>query len=305
MKPTSEPGLRIDPLTGSHVVVTPWRQSRPNLPEGPCPFCPGGLEAPGWFDVRWIPNRWPGLPGGRHEVILHSPYHEGSFPSLGAGGAARVVELWSQRTVVLGSRPDVAYVFILENRGRATGTTIDHPHSQIFAFGVIPPVPATELTAHDCALCADPDDALVICRQAGWLASVPWAPFWPYEIRIWTRSHQPDLPAAGPGLRTGLGLILVDVLTRMEHVLGHDTPYMLWIHQRPTDGRDWPTAHLHLHVAPLLRKPATIRHLAAAELGAGLVFDPVDPEEAAARLRTAHQAQQPPTSPRTGSRCAG
>src|SRR6266516_1339082 len=64
MDPMTEPDVRVDPLTGSYVIVTPWRQSRPNLPEGPCPFCPGGLEAPGHYDVRWIPNRWRGLCGG-------------------------------------------------------------------------------------------------------------------------------------------------------------------------------------------------------------------------------------------------
>ncbi len=290
MDPMTEPDVRVDPLTGSYVIVTPWRQSRPNLPEGPCPFCPGGLEAPGPYDVRWIPNRWPGLSGGRHEVILHSPQHYASFPSLGSDAAGRVVEMWARRTVALGARPDVAYVFILENRGRAIGTTIDHPHSQIFGFGMIPPVPKAELTSQRCALCANPDEALVVCRQPGWLAHVPWAPYWPYEILIATDSHQADLPTAGVRLRTGLGAMLVDGLTRLERVFGAEVPYMLWVHQRPTDGRDWPAAHLHLHLAPVLRKPGAIRHLAAAELGAGVVFDPVDPAAAAAQLRAAGPA---------------
>lgn len=285
----SEPDLRIDPLTGAHVVVTPWRQERPNRPGGRCPFCPGGLEAPDRYDVRWIPNRWPGLPDGRHEVILHSPEHDASFPALGQEQAARVVGLWSERTAVLGARADVDYVFVLENRGRAIGTTIDHPHSQIFAFGMIPPVPRAELASADCVLCAAPDADLVVSRHAGWLASVPWAPSWPYEILIWPGAHEPDLPAAGPDLRAGLARILVASLTQVERLFGADAPYMLWLHQRPTDGAAWPAAHLHLHLAPVLRKPDTIRHIAAAELGAGVLFDPVDPRAAAAALRDAGQ----------------
>ena len=88
----SEADLRIDPLTGASVVVTPWRQRRPNLPDGPCPFCPGGLEAPEPYDVRHIPNRWPALPDGRHEVVLHGPDHGASFPALGEERTALVVE---------------------------------------------------------------------------------------------------------------------------------------------------------------------------------------------------------------------
>jgi UDPglucose--hexose-1-phosphate uridylyltransferase len=303
----SEPELRIDPLTGAHVLVTPWRQSRPQRPGGQCPFCPGGLEAPGPYDVRWIPNRWPGLRGGRHEVILHSPEHGGSFRAIGVTGAKRVIRLWSARTAVLGARAEVDYVFILENRGQVIGTTIDHPHSQVFGFGMIPPVPRAELAAADCFLCAAPDEALAVSRCAGWLASVPWAPSWPYEILLWPRAHAPDLPAAGPGLRAGLAQILVDILLRVERLFGAGAPYMMWLHQRPTDGASWPAAHLHLHLAPVLRKPGTIRHLAAAELGAGVLFNPVDPRDAAAQLRQAAglASAGPGTPPASGAAEAG
>ena len=278
--------LRIDPLTGAHVVVTPWRQLRPNLPEGKCPFCPGGLEAPGPYDVRHIQNRWPALPDACHEVVLHSPDHDSSFPALGEDRSAQVVEFWSARTAALGSREDVAYVFVFENRGRMIGSTIDHPHSQIMAFSTIPPIPEAELSASTCDLCQDPGDDLLVIRHSGWQAAVPWAPSWPYELLISPRSHVADLPAAGRPLRAGLGAMLVEALTRVERLLGPDAPYMLWVHQRPAVRGDWPAAHLHLHLAPALRAPGVARHLAAAELGAGVFFDPVDPRQAAAQLRS-------------------
>ena len=284
----SDAELRIDPLTGAYVMVTPWRQRRPNLPEGSCPFCPGGLEAPEPYDVRSVPNRWPALPDGRHEVVLHTPDHDASFVTMGEAGTAQVIELWSARVADLGSRPDVQYVFVFENRGRIIGSTIEHPHSQIMAFDLIPPIPAAELSATDCHLCHDPADDLLVTRRAGWQAAVPWAPSWPYELLIYPRHHVTDLPAAGQDARTGLAAILVDVLTRMQRLLGRDAPYMLWVHQRPDDGADWPAAHLHLHLAPALRAPGIRRHLASAELGAGVFFDPVDPHQAAAQWRSQH-----------------
>ena len=279
----SEAELLIDPLTGANVVVTPWRQARPNLPDGPCPFCPGGLEAPEPYDVRHIPNRWPALPDGRHEVILHGPDHDSSFPALGEERTALVVERWSERTAALGARDDVAYVFVFENHGRMIGSTIEHPHSQVMAFGMIPPLPAAELSATSCHLCLDPADDLLVTRRGDWQAAVPDAPSWPYELLISPRGHVADLPAAGPRLRQGLAAILVDALTRMERLLGRDAPYMLWVHQHAND----PAAHLHLHLAPALRAPGVRRHLAAAELGAGVFFDPVDPRQAAAQWRSA------------------
>jgi UDPglucose--hexose-1-phosphate uridylyltransferase len=178
----------------------------------------------------------------------------------------------------------VNYVFVFENRGRMIGSTIDHPHSQIMAFGMIPPIPKSELSADKCELCKDPGQDFMVIRRAGWRTAVPRAPLWPYEMLIFPRSHVADLPTAGPRLRAGLGVMLVEALTRMERLLGRDAPYMLWVHQRPADGEDWPAAHLHLHLAPAMRAPGVTRHLAAAELGAGVFFAPVDPRQAAAQL---------------------
>ena len=167
-----------------------------------------------------------------------------------------MVELWSARTAALGSREDVAYVFVFENRGRMIGATIDHPHSQILAFGTIPPIAQAELEASDAT-------SVRIPATASWSpAATAGRPpcrgaLVAYELLISPISHVADLPTAGPQLRAGLAAMLVDALTRMERLLGPDTPYMLWVHQRPNDGADWPAAHLHLHLAPALRAPGS------------------------------------------------
>ena len=90
------------------------------------------------------------------------------------------------------------------------------------AFTMIPPVQKSELSASCCRLSKDPRQDLIVTRRSVWQAAVPWAPSWPYEMLISPRSHIADLPAAGPHLRTGLGVILVEALTRMKRLLGHD-----------------------------------------------------------------------------------
>jgi short chain dehydrogenase/Galactose-1-phosphate uridyl transferase, N-terminal domain len=125
-----------------------------------------------------------------------------------------------------GGRPClIKYVFVFENRGRQIGATIDHPHSQVMAFTMIPPIATAELSSGKCELCQGADDDLVVIGREDWQAAVPWAPSWPYEMLLSPRRHVPDLPAAGPELRAGLGAILVEALTRMERLLGRDTPW--------------------------------------------------------------------------------
>lgn len=275
--------LRIDPATGVPTVIVAQRQQRPNLPAQACPFCVGGLEAPEPYEVRCVPNRWPALDDDRCEIILYSPEHDQTFAGLGADGARRVVDMWAQRTAVLGARDDVDYVLIFENRGPEVGATIDHPHGQIYAYQRIPPVPLRALrggVAHPWDVPTD----LVVARRGDWVAWVPHAAIWPYELRIAPLGDVGDL-TDGRCDRDGLASILIDVLARLDQLFAQPMPYMLWIHQRPTDGGDWPHARVNVTIAPLLRAPGTQRYVAAAELGGGVYFNPVEPMDAAASLR--------------------
>jgi UDPglucose--hexose-1-phosphate uridylyltransferase len=270
------------------VRIVAERQHRPNQPQADqCPFCVGGVEAPEPYTVKAFPNRWPPMPDERCEVVLYTPDHDASFATLSVKDARRVVDLWADRTTALGARPDVAYVLVFENRGAEVGATIPHPHGQIYAYDEIPPVPARELAVEGCVLCAPPPRDLRVAATGGWRASVPVAADWPFALLVAPEVHVPDLPSLDDEGRDGLAAVLVDVFGRLDRLFDAPMPYMAWFHQRPTDGGDWPTAHVHLHVAPLLRAPATPRYVAAAEVGGGIYFNPVRPEDAAARLRDA------------------
>ncbi len=282
-------GYRIDPLTGDTVAVVSSRQQRPNQPEADCPFCPGGLEAPEPYQVRAFPNRWPSLPGRTCEVVLYTPDHDAAFSTLGVTQAAAVVDLWAERTATLGARDDVAYVLVFENRGAEVGATISHPHGQIYAFDRIPPRALVELGEGDPVAGlgpAAPDDRLVT-RSGSWRAWVPWAAGWPYALVVAPDQRAPDLPSLDADSRRDLAATLVDGLARLDRLFAAPMPYMLWFHQRPFDGRDWPSAWVHAHIAPFLRRQATPRFVAAGELGSGVMFNPVDPVDAARELREA------------------
>jgi UDPglucose--hexose-1-phosphate uridylyltransferase len=282
---------RTDRLSGDPVVVVGDRQDRPNLPtvdEGGCPFCIGGIEAPEPYDVHWFPNRWPPLPDGRAEVVLYSPDHDATLATLGVEGVRRLVDLWAERTSALGERADVAYVLVFENRGAEVGATVAHPHGQIYAFDEVPPAALGELDhGGACLLCEEAPRDRLVAGEGGWRAWVPHASSWPYGLVLAPESHVADLPSLTDRSVDELAALLVDVFGRLDRVFGAPMPLMWWWHQRPTDGGDWPAAHLHAHVAPLLRAEGTPRFVAAGELGSGVYFNPVDPSAAAAALRHA------------------
>lgn len=273
---------RTDPHLGTIVHVVGTRQARPNLPSTGCPFCVGGLEAPEPYDVRWFTNRWPAMPGERCEVVLYTPDHEATFTSLGVTGARRVIDLWAARTAALGARDDVDYVLVFENRGPEVGATIAHPHGQIYAYDHVPSRPGRLLASS-----WQPDDCpdRLVARHGDWAAHVPYAPTFPVAVTLAPRHRVADLPSLDATGRDELAALLVDVLGRLDRLYGQPLPYMMWFHQRPTNGGEWPDAWLHLEIVSPWRSAGTARYIAAAEVACEEYFNPVVPEELAARLR--------------------
>ena len=277
-------GPRVDVHTGTRTYFVGARQDRPNRRDDECPFCPGGLEAPEPYDVRWFVNRWPALSRERCEVVLYTPEHDATFWSLGAERAAKVVSLWAERTAKLGARDDVEYVLVFENRGAEVGATVAHPHGQIYAFDHVPERPLRELELGE--RLGEPGDRIV-ATSPGWRAWVPAAPVYPYELMLAPDEPVPDLPSLDEDGRAALARLLVDVLARLDALFAARAPYMLWIHQRPFDGAAWPQARLHVEIVCPWRAKGVLRYAAAGELGSGVFFNPVLPEDAAQALRDA------------------
>ena len=273
--------VRRDPVLGTVVHVVGHRQGRPNLPGVDCPFCVGGLEAPVHYDVRWFVNRWPAMTGDRCEVVLFSPDHEASLATLGADGIEKVVRLWARRSAALGGRADVAFVLVFENRGASVGATISHPHGQIYAYDHVPDRPRRLFTG---GWEPESGDERLVVATRHWTARVPVASEHPTAVSIAPRRRVGDLPSLGDDEVRDLAGMLSDVFGRLDRLFGEPLPYMSWINQRPFDG-SFPDAWLSIDIVSPWRRAGLPRYIAAAEIGAGEFFNPVVPEELAARLR--------------------
>ena len=150
--------LRFNELRGEQVVYAAHRQDRTYKPAAEeCPFCPtrpGGpaTEIPAeTFEIAVFENRFPLFSGsqGAAEVVVYTPEYEGSFGTLSAQRAEDVVWVWRERYRELGARPDVEYVLIFENRGEVVGTTLHHPHGQVYGYPFVPPVAEAERRADE------------------------------------------------------------------------------------------------------------------------------------------------------------
>ncbi|MCE4948433.1 galactose-1-phosphate uridylyltransferase [Streptomyces noursei] len=301
--------IRTDALLGDAVAVASHRQGRPYHPAvDACPLCPSAagrhteIPADG-YDVVVFENRFPSLAGehGRCEVVCFTPDHDASFADLTEEQAALVLDAWTDRTAALSQLPGVAQVFCFENRGAEIGVTLGHPHGQIYAYPFI--TPRTErmlasLAAHreatgrnlfdDVVARERTDGRRIVLDGAHWVAFVPYAAHWPYEVHLYPKRRVPDLLALDEPARTEFPQIYLEVLRRFDRIFGPEappTPYISAWHQAPVHAADRSQFALHLELFTVRRTPGKLKFLAGSESGMNVFINDVPPEAAAERLR--------------------
>jgi UDPglucose--hexose-1-phosphate uridylyltransferase len=83
-----------------------------------------------------------------------------------------------------------------------------------------------------------------------------------------------------------LARMLKIVLVKYDKLWDFSMPYMMVMHQKPTDGGEWPGCHFHIEFYPPYRTPNKLKYLAGCETGAGTFVNDTLPEEKALELRS-------------------
>ncbi|MFJ4693933.1 galactose-1-phosphate uridylyltransferase [Streptomyces sp. NPDC088766] len=310
---TSE--VRRDPLLGDSVAIASHRQGRTyHPPADECPLCPSQgdrlSEIPdSSYDVVVFENRFPSLAGdsGRCEVVCFTSDHNASFADLTEEQARLVLDAWTDRTSELSHLPSVEQVFCFENRGAEIGVTLGHPHGQIYAYPFTTPRTALmlrQVAAHkeatggenlfDAVLERELAGDRVVLEGEHWVAFVPYAAHWPYEVHLYPKRRVPDLLGLDEDARTEFPQVYLELLRRFDRIFGEDqplTPYISAWHQAPFgaleefEGVNRDDFALHLELFTIRRTSGKLKFLAGSESGMNVFINDVPPEHAAKRLR--------------------
>jgi UDPglucose--hexose-1-phosphate uridylyltransferase len=320
--------LRWDPTLEEWVAYATHRQDRTFLPPAEyCPLCPtkpGGFptEVPREsYDIVVFENKFPSFapdtpeseePGttltptasgrGVAEVVLYSDDHDATLAGMSEKRIRNLVEVWADRYEELGSLDYVDYVFIFENKGEAIGVTLHHPHGQIYAYPFVPPRPKKELEAarrhrdendgrclHCDLLSQEHEDGRrLLAKGEHFTAFVPFYAHFPYEAHVYARRCAPSIADLAGEERWDLARILKRLLMGYDALFGFSLPYMMVMHQAPTDEDDHEgIAHFHIEFYPPNRTADKLKYLAGSETGAGAYIVDALPEKTARTLREA------------------
>ena len=262
-------------------------------------------------------NRFPALGGQGHAERSDAPRRDGAGrrPLRGRRLHARprrlrsarspldhlelLLSVWADRTRRLGARDDVRYVFPFENRGVEVGATLHHPHGQIYAYPVVPPVPARmaeqareHLAAHGRGLLETMIDAerrdgvRMLYAGAHAVAFVPVCARYPYEC--WVAPIRPaaqfgdldDAAARRPRARAEDGAAEV----RRPVAPADALPDGLVPGARATAARIPRRTCTRSSFRPIARAER-LKYLAGTELGAGFYAMDALPEDKARELQ--------------------
>ena len=274
-----------------------------------------GRDQPGWR-VRVVPNKFPalnrGLPPERqedgiflwmegigvHEVVIETPAHDQELSDLSLTHLQDVLETYKKRVISIEKEFQYKYVHVFKNKGRDAGASLLHPHSQIVATPIIPKQVNEELYGcerlhrqlGECIFCRTIRDETrigqrLIFRNDHFCAIVPYAPRFPFEMRIYPLRHAAWFADLTRVEAESLAKILKVVLGNLKGLLS-DPPFNYYIHQAPNPNlphEAWANLkesyHWHMEIIPVLTRAAGF------EWGTGFYINPFPPETAAEFLR--------------------
>jgi len=318
--------LRWHPLLEQWVITATHRQERTFFPpDDYCPLCPtkeGGFptEVPAAdYELVAFENKFPSLQrrppepaveetklyrvrpaAGVGEGGLDSPEHVGTLTDKSEDEIERLIHVWTDRYVELGGLDFVDYVFVFENKGKEIGVTLTHPHGQIYAYPFVPPVIEKEIVAcrkhmrktGRCLVCdilAEElrDGRRLVAENEHFVAFVPFYARYPYEAHVLPRAHRLCLPEFSDDEKRALAKVLKVLLVKYDNLWGFSLPYMMVLHQKPTDGEAHESYHFHVEFYPPYRTKEKLKYLAGSESGAGVFINDTLAEEKAKELREA------------------
>lgn len=317
--------LRWNPLLQTWTMVASNRQDRPQLPKNWCPFCPGSGKVPDSYDVHIYDNDFPALtntPEGLHlpqsglyknalnygkcEVVLYSPNHHSTLPSLPVDHIYKLLCLLSDRYQVLSEDPKVKYIFQFENRGEEVGVTMPHPHGQIYAYPFLPQKIQVELDScrqhyqeqGRCLICDMNQEETqaqqrVIAENQSFMAYIPYFTDYPYGVFIVSKNHKGNITEFDEQEKLDLASMLKNITGAFDQLFDKLFPYMMCFHQTPVNSDEYKDAnqyyHFHIEFYTPLREANKIKYYASSEMGAWAACNPIDVEDSAEMLRQAYR----------------
>jgi len=236
---------------------------------------------------------------GIARVVCYSPNHSLTLAELEPSEIENLLGVWQDQYRELSIRKEIKHVLIFENKGEAVGVSNPHPHCQIYATNFVFKTIETEARAsqkhlaetkrvlfQDVIRAEKEDGRRIICENESAIAFIPYFARYAYEVFVAPKTTHGSIATLSPDELRDFAALLKQVLVRFDNLWQMPFPYVMPLHQAPTDGGDHSSFHFHIEFHPPLRRPSLLKYLAGPEIGGGNFLSDTAPEEKAEELRS-------------------
>jgi UDPglucose--hexose-1-phosphate uridylyltransferase len=235
---------------------------------------------------------------GLSRVVCYCPRHDLALAELDVVEIDHLLAVWQEQYAELGDRSEVACVLVFENKGEVVGVSNPHPHCQIYATNFVFKTIENEARVSrrhraetgrvlfaDILDAEQRDGRRIVCENDSAVAFVPYFARYAYELYVAPKATYASLCGLSAPERMDLADALKTVLVKFDNLWRMPFPYVMALHQAPTDGDDYSGFHFHIEIHPPLRKANLVKFLAGPEIGGGNFLGDTAPEDKADELR--------------------
>ncbi len=276
-------GRRNDDYTGAFVFDN----------DHPCV----GFDAP--RELENPPGIYRNRPAtGVARVVCYSPKHSLTLAELETAEIDNLLRVWQEQYVELGNLKEINHVLIFENKGEVVGVSNPHPHCQIYATNFVFKTIETEarvserhlaetgrILFQDILRAEREDGRRIIYENETAIAFLPYFARYAYEAFVAPKASHASIAELNDAELRDFAAALKCLSIKFDNLWRMPFPYVMPLHQAPTDGGDYRGFHFHIEFHPPLRRPNLLKYLAGPEVGGGNFLSDTSPEEKAAELR--------------------
>ncbi len=231
-------------------------------------------------------------------VVNFSPRHDLTLAEMDEKDIYNVITTWQDEFKQLGNNSTIKHVQIFENKGAMMGNSNPHPHCQIWAQESIPMESQKELKNFKKYFKENGKSLLydylklelklkerIVYLNKSFAVLVPFWAVWPFETIIVSNRRITSILNLKETEKKDFANIIKIITAKYDNLFNTSFPYSSGLHQAPTDGKDYPEWHFHMHFYPPLLRSASIKKFM---VGYEMLAEPqrdITPEQSAKVLR--------------------
>ena len=234
---------------------------------------------------------------GTSDVLIETNEESGDFNDYTIEDICKILNLISTRMEELEGEEKIEYVFVFKNKGKEVGSSLSHPHMQIYGMPFVPPVIQKEI--ENCKDYYDKNKKVlfkdiieyerkykkrILYENDNFVSFVPYFSKWPYESQVVIKECKGKITDFKKDEIADLAEQIKLLTECYNNLFSHPMSYVLLFHQAPLH-RSIEHFNFFIEFQPVFQMDSNLKYTAGIERAGVFEHGSGEPEDQAQTLR--------------------